>query len=106
LASVGENKMNSVINIKIDFNDRQRLQTLEEKILDVKVILESTLDTVTQLSVLHDLQIPDGLDNTPMGAAFLETVRETKQYVIKARALQSRIQAAGKLVGLALSRIN
>jgi hypothetical protein len=62
---VGQGKLSSITGLQINFADRQKLKVLEEKTLDAVVILESTIDTISQiLDQLKMFSLRCGVDIT------------------------------------------
>jgi hypothetical protein len=100
LADVAKDKVEGLPDFKIDFRDRQRLKTLEDSILNLHVMLQSTISTISSLSRClsadlgrHDKQELDFLSN-----GFTEALEESNLHLAKARILEKRVRGASALL--------
>ncbi|KAF2805158.1 uncharacterized protein BDZ99DRAFT_574767 [Mytilinidion resinicola] len=100
LADVAKDKVDGLPDFKIDFRDRQRLKTLEDSILNLHVMLESTIGTISSLTK-HLSRVSGHRDEEE--SAFLingynEALDESKLYLAKAGVLDKRVHGASFLL--------
>jgi Mg2+ and Co2+ transporter CorA len=102
LADVAKDKIDGLPEFNIDFRDRQRLKTLEDAILNLEIMLSSTISTISCL--MGSLSKPMGQQNgdswteETLSNGFSEILNETKLYLTKAQVLEKRIQGASALL--------
>lgn len=102
LADVAKDKIDGLPEFNIDFRDRQRLKTLEDAILNLEIMLSSTIGTISCL--MDSLSKPMGQQNGDSSTeetlcnGFSEILNETKLYLTKAQVLEKRIQGASALL--------
>ena len=103
MASIGSN---GPIRIT-EFEERQQLKQVEDKILDLIIIMDSTLDTIDALSRAHQelcslmaMQHPDRgpIKNHLISFGLAEKRRDILSYRSKIEALRSKIKSTTKLV--------
>jgi hypothetical protein len=97
-----------------EFEERQRLKQVEDKILDLLIIMDSTLDTIDSLSHNYgELQLQSALavqravvpNNDPISFALAEKRRDVLLYKSKVEALRWKVKGTTKLVGLNLMEV-
>jgi len=95
--------------ILVEFEERQKLKQVEDKILDVKTVLDSTLDTVssliekyTDLTKAEDVTFSE--PTTPQRDFILFALQEKKREIVLIRkkidVLHAKVQGTTKLVSL------
>ncbi|KIV80796.1 hypothetical protein PV11_08272 [Exophiala sideris] len=99
-----------------DFNERQRLKQLEDSIVDVQLILDSTLDTVETMLVNYTEMFikthpqNEGQSNFPgqdlIIRALQEKRREVKLLKTKVEALRTKLAGTTELVSTLLTLSN
>jgi hypothetical protein len=89
--------------IKLDFEERQRIKQIEDYVLDIFVILDSTQDTLS--SLLAKYKIFAQLNNSALGEfedpvmlALLEKEREIELCRQKLQALHRKVKGTIQLV--------
>jgi hypothetical protein len=91
-----------------EFEERQRLKQMEDKILDLLIIMDSTLDTIDSLSqayrdfcsrTLLKIQEASIPENGSVSFALAEKRRDVLLYRSKVEALRSKVKGTTKLVG-------
>lgn len=102
-ASVDEDSL-----IKItEFTERQRLQQIDDDIVDLLVMLDSTLDTIASIEEEYiglsthqgiDLQISETPKLDPIRACLLQKRKETLLYKSKAEHLRAKVSGTTELV--------
>jgi hypothetical protein len=100
LADVAKDKVDGTPDFKIDFRDRQRLKTLEDSILNLHVMLESTMGTISSLSKHLSSVLSHGEkeESALLFNGFNEALDESKLYLAKARVLDKRVHGASSLL--------
>ena len=97
LAKVEVGKFATLIDFDINFEDRQRLKQLDDKVMDILVIFDSTLDTISNL--LGKCEVLD-----PTSSTFTQTLSEQQREIElnkeKATALYKKVMATSQLVHL------
>ncbi|KAG9233395.1 hypothetical protein BJ875DRAFT_464248 [Amylocarpus encephaloides] len=91
-------------DFSMNFQDRQRLKMLEDKVIDLQVILPQLLDTVTELS--HSLRSIDidskskynTAENVLIFDAFAEYIRELERNVHQAKILKKTAKSTTQLL--------
>src|SRR6266536_5020206 len=98
--------------ILVEFEERQKLKQVEDKILDVKTVLDSTLDTVssliekyTDLTKAEDVTyVTFSEPTTPQRDFILFALQEKKREIVLIRkkidVLHAKVQGTTKLVSL------
>jgi hypothetical protein len=90
-----------------EFEERQRLKQTEDRILDLLVIMESTLDTIDSLSQAYRdfcLRTTGALQQSPISDndlicfALAERRRDVLSYRSKVEALRAKVKGTTKLV--------
>ena len=83
--------------IKItELEERQRLKVVEDRIIDLQVVLESTLDTISALQAAYTQLMGSNYDTITI--ALKEKYREATGYMMKVEALQRKAQGTSQLV--------
>ncbi|KAL2074323.1 hypothetical protein VTL71DRAFT_8101 [Oculimacula yallundae] len=99
-ANAGRGNLSSLIDFEINFEDRQILQILEEKALDLITIFESTSDTITTILQEYDYicggNMTVGSDRVK--SKLTDSLREVDLYQKKAHTLYKRIQGTASLL--------
>lgn len=103
MASIGND-----VPIRItELEERQQLKQVEDKILDLLIIMDSTLDTIDALSRAHQelcsvtaMQHPDWspIKNELISFGLAEKRRDILLYRSKIEALRSKVKSTTKLV--------
>jgi hypothetical protein len=95
-----------------ELEERQQLKQVEDKILDLLIIMDSTLDTIDSLARVHQevwstvtTQNPDQRlpENDLVGFGLAEKRRDILVYRSKVEALRSKVKSTTKLVSTVLS---
>lgn len=102
----GDEKLSPLVNFPINFQDRQRLKVLEDRVLDLKIIFDSLLHTIEcikrQCSKAHKRDCEqcdsESCDFEGIGAEFEEQIQEVKVNQNKIETLQLRVQGTAGLV--------
>lgn len=88
-----------------EFEDRQRLKQLEDQVLDLLLVLESTLDVINALincyKSFQSLQIEKAAQNPSVDVTlceFQERLNDVNLYVKRAQLLLSKISGTSQLV--------
>ncbi|KAI9891459.1 MAG: hypothetical protein M1814_002778 [Vezdaea aestivalis] len=105
LAPTGTEKQALLLDFEINFSDRQMLKQMEDQVLDIVVILDSTTDTVSSLLEKYKICVPQD-DQTsysrvaydPIEIGFREKLQELSLIKTKTEALMRRIQGTTSLV--------
>ncbi len=103
-ANAGRGNLSTLINFEINFEDRQILQVVEEKALDLITIFESTADTLTTILQEYDY-ICSGSESKEIDrvkARLGDRLREVSLYQKKVQTLCKRIQGTASLVSTVL----
>lgn len=97
----------------IDLEERQRLKQVEDEILDLQMIFDSTLDTIdclvqiyetTKRCVVADSSVEVDNDSPDLVLTALKDRRRDAQlYMSKARTLRAKVQSTSQLVKITLS---
>jgi len=98
-ATVGKGQL-GLIDFEINFEDRQNLKSVEDKILDLLTIFESTTDTISTLLEEYEY-MRHGSENTyrdPIVLKLRGKLREVNLYQKKAATLHKKIQGTASLV--------
>jgi hypothetical protein len=103
-AGVGTPQFETDTKRSVGFLDRQRLARLSDKVLDLKLVFESFMDTTQKLleackinckyAACSDCQCPN------IWKSFQNLQNDTRLNMKKAQILYERIESAVKLVGL------
>lgn len=101
LAEVGRGPLAGIIDFEINFVDRQQLKQMEDKVLDVMIIFDSTLDTITNLLEQYKAwcatrSVIGDYDNIANG--FQEQCREISLNRKKIETLHQRLKGTASLV--------
>ncbi|KAI9801453.1 MAG: hypothetical protein M1833_002685 [Piccolia ochrophora] len=95
LANVGKEKLGTSIDLNIDFADRQRLKQLDDRVVDILVMHDATLDTVSNLlGQCSDLDC----GSSAFTQALSEQLRELELNKHKAEALYKKLEATARLL--------
>ncbi|KAF2503366.1 hypothetical protein BU16DRAFT_521949 [Lophium mytilinum] len=100
LADVAKDKVDGLPDFKIDFRDRQRLKTLEDHILNLHVMLESTISTISSLTkhLSSVSRQSDEEESAFLINSYSEALDESKLYLSKAGVLDKRVHGASYLL--------
>ncbi len=91
-----------------EFEERQRLKQMEDKILDLLIIMDSTLDTIDSLSQRYRefrsattvaVERAPLLDGDSISFALAEKRRDVLLYRSKVEALRAKVKGTTNLVG-------
>ncbi|KAH8749439.1 hypothetical protein BGZ57DRAFT_861392 [Hyaloscypha finlandica] len=88
-ATVGKGKLSALIDFEINFEDRQGLKVIEDKVLDLLTIFESTSDTITTLLPMKRDKVVSKLQ---------DNLREVELYAKKVDTLHKRVQGTASLL--------
>jgi hypothetical protein len=90
-----------------EFEERQRLKQVEDRVLDLQLVFESTLDTVDSLlrayekytffCEIHDT-VSGGPETDVINLALTEKRRELQLYLAEVAALRSKVQSTASMV--------
>jgi hypothetical protein len=92
-----------------EFVERQQLKQLDDKILDLLIVMDSTLDTIDSLTRVYQevwstvaTQHPDRSppENDPVSFGLAEKRRDILVYRSKFHALRSKVNSTTKLVSM------
>jgi hypothetical protein len=99
-ATVGSDKVATHINIEINFEDRQTLKAIEDRVLDLITIFESTSDTICTLIEEYEFLCNAVKDGRPDRTLYRlrDNLREVGLYKNKAKTLYQRVQGTTLLV--------
>lgn len=89
------------VNISVSFSDRQKLKTLEDKILNLRTMLKSTSLTIASLeSRFSSLEKAENKreDKESIFNIFAETSDQTSLYLIKVDVLRKQVKGAATLL--------
>lgn len=97
--------LSSLTDFNITFIDRQELKDLEDRVLDLQVILPSMMKTVARIrdeikgcSIRIGVTEDERYDMEQIIDEFEEYVREAETHVERAKVLQDKVKSAAKLV--------
>ncbi|QDS74805.1 hypothetical protein FKW77_002238 [Venturia effusa] len=89
------------VEISVSFSDRQKLKTLEDKILNLRTMLESSMLTIaslrSRLSSLEDAGKPEE-DKVSVLDHLAEASDQTSLYLIKVDVLRKQVKGAATLL--------
>jgi Mg2+ and Co2+ transporter CorA len=98
-ATVGKAKLSALIDFEINFEDRQGLKVIEEKVLDLLTIFESTSDTITTLLREYEyMQSNTAMKRDRVVSKLQDNLREVDLYAKKVDTLHKRVQGTASLV--------
>lgn len=100
LADVAKDKIDGRPDFNINFSDRQRLKNLEDSILNLQIMLGSTISTASSLIRHLSSLCEQPLDSTEsiLLNGFVETRDETNLFLTKAKILHQRVRGASSLL--------
>jgi hypothetical protein len=107
-ATVGRAKVATPINVEIKFDDRQTLKVVEDRVLDLITIFESTLDTISTLIAEYEFLNNGTKDSKPDRTLhrLRDNLREVSLYQGKVKALYNRIQGTSILVSILIISVS
>ncbi|PMD20728.1 hypothetical protein NA56DRAFT_173782 [Hyaloscypha hepaticicola] len=98
-ATVGKGKLSALIDFEINFEDRQGLKVIEEKVLDLLTIFESTSDTITTLLREYEyMQSNTAMKRDRVVSKLQDNLREVDLYAKKVDTLHKRVQGTASLL--------
>jgi hypothetical protein len=101
LSDISATSLEDRVNISVSFADRQRLKTLEDQILHLSTMLQSTLQTTTSL-MLHcstmDSTQARGGDEKGILNLLTEASQQVDMYLVKADILRKQVKGATTLL--------
>ena len=98
-ATVGKGKLSALIDFEINFEDRQVLKIIEDKVLDLLIIFESTSDTITTLLREYEyMQSDTVMKRDRVVSKLQDNLREVELYAKKVDTLYKRVQGTSSLV--------
>jgi hypothetical protein len=105
LADVGKCKPAGLIDFNINFEDRQELKMLEDMVLNLQIMLRSTINTISTLLCHYSkMVITDETGTTEDSAIvrFRELLDEATLCNAKAETLHKKVEGVSSLVGTCL----
>ncbi|KAE9983587.1 hypothetical protein EG328_009755 [Venturia inaequalis] len=89
------------VNISVSFADRQRLKSLEDDILNLHIMLQSTAQTITSLKSHCSTMTTTharSIDQTPILNLLTEALNQANAYLVKAEVLRKQVKGATTLL--------
>jgi hypothetical protein len=99
-ATVGKGKFSTLIDFEINFEDRQILKVIEDRVLDMLTIFEATSDTITTLLQQYEYIRYDLRDvkSDRIITSLRDNLLEVELYKNKVETLHKRVQGTASLV--------
>jgi hypothetical protein len=99
-ASVGEGKLSALIDFEINFEDRQLLKVVEDRVLDLFTIFDATADTITAVLQEYELLKSNTEERKPdwILSKLKHNLREVELYRKKVESLYKMVLVTASLV--------
>ncbi|PSN67760.1 hypothetical protein BS50DRAFT_633450 [Corynespora cassiicola Philippines] len=99
--SADKDDSRSIIDFQITFKDRQKLRILEDKVLDLMIVWNSTIDTITSLSDSWKKMknsSADSISCDPISDGLHDCQQEVRLYQQKTESLLMKVQGTSSLL--------